>query len=358
MPTRRSHRMSSFQRRKEVIVRLSPMCLSIAIAFAVVFAGVSSSRADNGTLTVYTYSSFVSEWGPGPAIEEAFEAQCDCDLDWVAVEDGAALLSRLRLEGEDTDADVVLGLDTSLMASAAETGLFAPHGVEMPIFSWTDLWNDPLFVPFDYGYFAVIYDSEVVTDPPTSLEELVTGSAAEKIVLEDPRTSTPGLGFLLWMRSVYGDAAPAKWRELKDRILTVAPGWSEAYGMFLDGEAPMVLSYTTSPAYHINAEGTDRYKAAIFSEGHYMQIEVAGMTRVTEEPDLAKQFLAFILTDAFQSTIPTGNWMYPVVFPRENLPAGFEDVVQEESQALLFSPETVAANRQTWIDEWLRALSD
>jgi len=339
-------------------MRLSSIALAFVSALVVGFAGVSSPRADNGTLTVYTYSSFVSEWGPGPAIEEAFEAECACDLDWVAVEDGAALLSRLRLEGEDTDADIVLGLDTSLMASAAETGLFAPHGVTMPIFSWTDLWDDPLFVPFDYGYFAVIYDSEIVTDPPTSLEDLVTGPASEKIVLEDPRTSTPGLGFLLWMRSVFGDAAPGKWRELEDRILTVAPGWSEAYGLFLDGEAPMVLSYTTSPAYHINAEGTDRYKAAIFSEGHYMQIEVAGMTRVSDEPDLARQFLAFILTDAFQSTIPIGNWMYPVVFPRENLPAGFEDVVQADSQALLFSPETVAANRQAWIDEWLRALSD
>jgi thiamine transport system substrate-binding protein len=350
--------MSSFLRRKEVTMRFSSISLALAASLVVAFAGAPPSRADNGTLTVYTYSSFVSEWGPGPAIEEAFEAECECDLEWVAVEDGAALLSRLRLEGENTDADIVLGLDTSLTASAVETGLFAPHGVETPIFSWTDLWNDPMFVPFDYGYFAVVYDSEVVTDPPTSLEDLVTGSPAEKIVLEDPRTSTPGLGFLLWMRSVYGDAAPGKWRELEDRILTVAPGWSEAYGLFLDGEAPMVLSYTTSPAYHINEEGTDRYKAAIFSEGHYMQIEVAGMTRVSEEPDLARQFLAFILTDAFQSTIATGNWMYPVVFPRERLPEGFADIVQAESQALLFSPETVAANRQAWIDEWLRALSD
>lgn len=120
----------------------------------------------------------------------------------------------------------------------------------------------------------------------------------------------------------------------------------------------MVLSYTTSPAYHIHAEGTDRYKAAIFPEGHYMQIEVAGMTRVSDEPDLAQRFLAFTLTDGFQGKIPTGNWMYPVVRPKEPLPAGFEDVVQRDSQALLFAPETVAENRQVWIDEWLRALSD
>jgi thiamine transport system substrate-binding protein len=315
-------------------------------------------RAADRTLTVYTYSSFVSEWGPGPAIEQSFETECQCDLVWVAVEDGAALLSRLRLEGEAMEADVVLGLDTSLTASAAATGLMAPHGIEVPEFAWTDLWDDPMFVPFDYGYFAVIYDSAVVAEPPASLEALVNGDPAEKIVIQDPRTSTPGFGLLLWMRSVYGNGAPAKWRALSDRILTVTSGWSEAYGLFLDGEAPLVLSYTTSPAYHINVESTDRYRAAIFPEGHYMQIEVAGMTRASDDPALARQFLAFVLSDAFQDTIPTGNWMYPVLAPGTPLPEGFDDVVRRDSHALLFAPETVAENRQAWIDEWLRPMSE
>jgi thiamine transport system substrate-binding protein len=38
-------------------------------------------------------------------------------------------LSRIRLEGARSEADVVLGLDTNLTAAAAETGLFAEHGV-------------------------------------------------------------------------------------------------------------------------------------------------------------------------------------------------------------------------------------
>jgi ABC-type thiamine transport system substrate-binding protein len=44
------------------------------------------------------------------------------------------------------------------------------------------------------------------------------------------------------------------WEALADNIVTVTPGWSEAYGLFLEGEADMVLSYTTSPAYHLIAE--------------------------------------------------------------------------------------------------------
>ena len=94
-----------------------------------------------------------------------------------------------------------------------------------------------------------------------------------KILIQDPRSSTPGLGLLLWIKTVYGDKAADVWEKLSARIVTVTKGWSEAYGMFMEGQAQMVLSYTTSPAYHIAVEETDKYKAAPFADGHYMQVE-------------------------------------------------------------------------------------
>ena len=81
-------------------------------------------------------------------------------------------------------------------------------------------------------------------------------------------------------------------RACAPRIVTVAPGWSEAYGLFLDGEVDMALAYTTSPAYHLIAEDDDSKAAAMFDEGHYMQVEVAAMTAASDQPDLARDFLA------------------------------------------------------------------
>jgi ABC transporter substrate-binding protein (ThiB subfamily) len=104
---------------------------------------------------------------------------------------------------------------------------------------------------------------------------------------------------------------PRPGKSSPNRVLTVTPGWSEAYGLFTSGEAPMVLSYTTSPAYHMVAEDTDRYQAAEFSEGHYLQIEVAGLLANAPEKDLARQFLGFMMTPGFQNEIPTNNWMLP-----------------------------------------------
>jgi thiamine transport system substrate-binding protein len=329
--------------------------MKILLAALVFLLSVSTVRAKE-TLTIYTYESFVSEWGPGAKIKESFEKTCDCAIEWVGLGDGVAVLNRLKLEGSNTQADVVLGLDTSLTAEAAATGLFGEHGVDPALARTPQAWADAVFMPYDYAHFAVIYDSEKMATPPKSLDELVNGDPALKIVLQDPRSSTPGLGFLLWMKSVYGDKAADAWEKLQPRILTFTPGWSEAYGIFTKGEAAMVLSYTTSPAYHMVAENSSRYQAAAFSEGHYLQIEVAGLIAASPERALAAKFLEFMMTPEFQDFIPTSNWMLPAGATHEALPEAFGKLVAP-SKTLLFSPEDVAANRRAWVDEWLNALS-
>lgn len=309
------------------------------------------------TLRVLTYDSFISEWGPGPGVKKAFEAECDCTLEWVGVADGVAMLNRLKLEGEKANADLVLGFDTNLTAEAAATGLFEPHGLSPEGLKLPTAWTDATFLPFDWGYFAVVYDSQTLPkDAFTSLKSLVESDRPEKIVIQDPRTSTPGLGLMLWVRKVYGDKAPEAWAKLKNRVLTVTPGWSEAYGLFTKGEAPMVLSYTTSPAYHMIADNTDRYQAFSFDEGHYMQVEVAGMLKASPNKALAKKFLAFMLSPAFQDQIPEHNWMYPAAATSKPLNPAFEKLVKP-AQALTFTPDEVAANRKAWVDEWLQAMS-
>ena len=124
--------------------------------------------------------------------------------------------------------------------------------------------------------------------------------------------------------------------------------------MFLEGESDLVLSYTTSPAYHLIAEKDDRFAAAIFSEGHYTQVEVAAKVKNTQHNKLADEFLAFILTDKFQSAMPTGNWMYPVTDVA--LPEGF-DSLTVPSKALSFNSQAISQQRKSWIREWQHALT-
>jgi thiamine transport system substrate-binding protein len=336
----------------ERAMRLSKFFLTVALGLAASLPAAAGAK----TLTVYTYDAFTSEWGPGPAIKQAFEAECGCTLDFVALDSSIGMLSRLRLEGENTKADVVLGLDLNVMAEAKATGLLAPHNVTATQLALPIDWKDEIFLPFDYGYFAFVYDSQTLKNPPQSLEELVEAPDDLKIIVQDPRSSTPGLGLLLWVRQVYGDKAPEAWEKLARKTVSTTKGWSEAYGLFLEGEAPLVLSYTTSPAYHMIAEDETRYQAAGFSEGHYMQVEVAAMTKATDTPALARQFLAFMLSPGFQKALPTGQWMYPVIDLPEGLPAAYDKLV-DPARPLLFDAEVVAAQRKAWVDEWLQAVS-
>ncbi len=328
--------------------------LSILATLALPLGIMPAAAKD--TLTVYTYESFTADWGPGPIVKKAFEAQCACTLDFVSVADGVALLNRLKLEGKSTKADIVLGLDTNITTEAKATGLFVPHGTLANAVSVPGGWSDDIFIPYDYGYFAVVYDTQQIKNPPKSMKDLVDGDKEQKIAIEDPRTSTPGLGLLLWMKKIYGDKAADAWAKLKDRVLTVTPGWSEAYGLLTKGEAPMVLSYTTSPAYHMIEEKSDRYQAAAFEEGQYMQIEVAGMTRKGAANPLAAKFLDFMTGPTFQDAIPETNWMYPAANTDKPLDPAFDKLVKP-TRALIYSSDEVARNRKAWVDEWLSAMS-
>lgn len=313
----------------------------------------SAVVASDKTLTVYTYESFTSEWGPGPIVKKAFEAQCDCTLQFVPLDSSAGILSRVQLEGKNTKADVVLGLDTNLMAMAEDTGLLAASNVDTNAVMLPIKWESEIFVPFDYGYFAFVYDTEALAKPPASLEELVDAPDDLKIIIQDPRTSTPGLGLLLWVKSVYGDKAADAWKKLQPKILTVTKGWSEAYfSLFLNGEAPMVLSYSTSPAYHMAIDKTERYQAAAFSEGHYLQVEVAALLESSKNKALGREFLQFMLSKDFQTALPLTNVMYPSTDIGDALPAEFNKLIQPESVLLIDSAE-IRDHRKQWINEWL-----
>ena len=118
-------------------------CRPLATALSI----VSAEAADKPTLTVYTYESFVGEYGPGQALKKAFEAKCGCELAFVSAEDGGALYAKLKLEGSATKADVLLGIDDNLMGEAEASGLIAPHGLEAQKLDLPEPWSQRTSCP-------------------------------------------------------------------------------------------------------------------------------------------------------------------------------------------------------------------
>lgn len=312
----------------------------------------SQAGADTPVLTIYAGDYFSSEWGPGPMIETGFEEICACDLQFSTGD----LLPRLLLEGERTKADVVIGLTSDVTAKARATDLFAPHGQDNSALTLPIEWTDDTFLPFNYGHTAFIYNETTMPNPPASFDALLDMPDDVKIVIQDPRTSISGLALVLWVQAVYGDEAQMAWEKLAPKILTVTKDWSASYGLFTDGEADMVLSYTTSPAYHMFAEEDFTKKAAIFPEGHYFMVETVGKIAQTEEPELADAFMNYVMSRDFQSMIPTANWSLPAALPKSEWPEGWAQLDLPQN-VLFYSEAEAAAVQAQAIETWRSALS-
>ncbi len=321
----------------------------LIILSTILFAG--SIKAEK--LTVYTYDSFVSEWGPGPLIKKSFEKKHSVDLELIAVDSAATLLNKVLLEGSNTKADIILGLDMNLFDAAEKSQLFTTHNLEninenlkLPI-----EWKSKIFVPYNYGYFAFVYNNKKFKTPPKSMDELINNTNA-RIVIQDPRTSTPGLGLLTWIKKLYGNNAQNKWSKLNKKIISVTKGWTDAYyNFFMSGEADIVLSYSTSPAAHVMFEKNYDISAAIFKEGNYLSVEFAGILKSSKNKEMANNFLEFMISEDFQKVIPSTNIMYPVI--NTKLPEAFNEL--EIPKVLQLNPKEINENKDDWINEWLNA---
>ncbi|TLU75225.1 thiamine ABC transporter substrate binding subunit [Mannheimia varigena] len=304
----------------------------------------AATSANSPTLTVYTYSSFASEYGPAPKLEQNFEKECNCDLKFIPLDDSVTMFNRVRLEGEKTKADVVLGIDNFLQPEAEKSALFTEFEAKTKLEI-----KDKIFFPYDTGSYAFIYDKEKLKKPPKSLKELVERQDL-KIIYQDPRTSSVGRGLLMWINQVYGDEAPNAWKALAKHTVTVGKGWSETYGAFLKGESDLVLSYTTSPLYHKWHENTDKYVAAPFEEGHLVQVENAAIVKTTKQKALANQFLEFLHNSQVQHIISYHNVMSPVI--KEGVDPAFSEM--PEYKSLEFTPVS-QHTIQKWLSEWSKS---
>ena len=326
---------------------------------SIIFLSIHINLAWGNELTIYTYDSFNSEWGPGPIVFKRFEEQCSCRLKVVSAGDSGTLLNRAILEKENPKADILLGLNNSELEKSFSYDLWEPYRSKLFEKIPQDLRVDKKYrvTPFDYGFIAFVYDSKKINNPPKSLQDLIDPKYRRKIVIENPKTSSPGLSMLHWTIAVYGEEDYLDyWKMLQPNLLSVTDGWSAAYGMFTKGETPIVLSYITSPAYHLEYEKTERFRAAIFQDGHFRQIEFAGIIKGTKHIKMAKKFIDFMLSDKFQNEIPLKNWMFPII-QYESLPDSFR-IAPIPKKVLALRPVRVNHQNSKWLKAWSRIMSE
>ncbi|MFP4550823.1 MAG: thiamine ABC transporter substrate binding subunit [Spirochaetales bacterium] len=344
--------MSRFFHRFAAALAVLLLMAVSGLAFA---AGTAESEAaaeePSNSLRVYTYDAFPEALET--AIVNHFASRYDVTVELQRMQDTGDLYNQTFLGRENPEADVIIGLDNTYVGRAIEADLFQPYRPASADMLREEVVLDPEFrlTPFDWGNIVLNYDSEELPNPPQSWEELLDPSLRESIIVMNPATSSPGRNFLLLTIEVFGEDGYLEfWEQLKPNILTVTSGWSEGYGLYTQGEAPIVVSYETSPAYHIAYENTDRYKNLILGDLGYAQVEVAGITKGARNVENARRLIDYLLEAQLQEIIPLNQFMYPVN-PEVVLPPAFEQV-EKAGRTVTIPVDRVDANFDAWLEAW------
>ncbi len=294
----------------------------LVVIFAGLFAGVfykknhGDGKDGRPVLKVFASSSFISQWGPGPWLKESFEKNCDCTVQFHDGADSTILLQRLKTEGRTGGADVVLGFDQFDIELANE-------GLE-----WKKIKTDDInfeeeiiptlsrsnLIPYDWSLLSFVVRKSDFKVLPKNLDDLMVTEMKGQIAMEDPRTSSPGLQFLLWLIQNRGEEKAFQFlKQFNQQIHSYTPSWSTAYGLFQKAQVKTTFSYVTSPVYHVVEDKSTDVVAIEMPEGHPIQYEFAGIPSTCTNCELAEKFMGLLLSQDGQRIIMEKNYMFPVV---------------------------------------------
>jgi thiamine transport system substrate-binding protein len=327
--------------------------------FVLIPSGRGADAPVKRTLHLLTYDSLMATGGLGSELVSQFEKRCECSVQVQSVGDAAQILSRLQLESMRGKAQtqIVLGIDQTLW------GQLRPMALKWEPKAHFTYSIEAGFIPFDYGVLAWVWNpswkgfvkENAPAQPPKSWKDLLDSKWKKSLALQDPRTSTPGLGFVLGARSVFGSNAADFFHQLKFQWATLTPGWSTAYGLFSKGEWPLVWSYTTSQAYEQRQNPHSPIRALIFEEGNPVQVEGALLIEKalpdSKDLQLAKEFISYLISPEVQQWIPTRQWMFPAV-EGVTLPKEFRALPQPKKSLGLEVPLAGTGSLPSVLKEW------
>lgn len=317
-----------------------------------------SDDGGGGTVRVVTHDFFAL---PEELLAE-FTAETGYEVEIVRGGDAGLVVNQAILTGGNPIADVLFGVDTTLLARARAADLFLPY--RSPLL---DEVPRSLHVPADFatpidlGDVCLNIDLESGLAPPASLADLAGAEYAGTLAVPDPTVSTPGLAFMLATVAIFGETGSYTWldfwEDLRVNDVLISADWGTAYyGAFSGtggGDRPLVVSYASSPPAEVLFADPpiEAATTAVVEAGCFRQVEYAGVLRGAAEPQGGQAFIDFLLELGTQEAVPSSMFVFPVR-PDARLPEVFVDnsIVPEAPVSL--DPDDIETNRDRWLAEW------
>lgn len=329
-----------------------------AVALAAVSVSTQALAADE--LRVMVHSSFSL---PKPLLAQ-FEAENKLKLAIIKGGDAGEMLNKLILTRAKPVADVVFGIDNTLVAKALAAGVLEPTLPQTAGESDANL--GAALAAVDYGFVTLNYDRASVAKSgvalPKTLQELTLPVYKSWLVTPNPATSSTGYAFMLATISAMGEElAFAWWAQMRGNGLKVVKGWSEAY--YTDfaankGAYPLVVSYATSPAaevFYSKEKITESPTASLnLKGGVFRQVEGVGLVKGGGQGAAALKFIDFMRSAPVQEALQTAMWMYPVqaYTPRAAVMRHAAEPTEFEAPAA----QVVAGKGADWVARWTKVV--
>ncbi|MFW5939990.1 MAG: thiamine ABC transporter substrate-binding protein [Halolamina sp.] len=334
---------------------------------------VGTAEGDEGTLVVATYSSFIDavSTSPGGWIKESFESEFDADLVWQTPPNELDQYIQRANADVEIDADVYVGLNVDGLIRLDENLESDALFVEAPDLDGASNVKEGLSfdpqnraVPYDTGYISLVWnatadDGEFVA--PETFDGLLESESEGDLLAQNPSSSATGRAFLLHTIDAKGeDGYLDYWRDLQENDVRVLDGWDAAYGAYSEGEAPMVVSYSTDQVF-ANREGQDmdEHQIRFLNDQGYANPEGMAQFAATDSPTLARSFMEFMLRPEVQAEIAVRNVAFPAItnadFGEDN--AEYEEYAKVPPEAVSFSYDELKGNVEGWIEEWSRQIA-
>jgi thiamine transport system substrate-binding protein len=306
-----------------------------------------------------------------------FEKDAGVKLQIVKAGDAGEMVNKLILTKARPIADVVYGIDNTLLPRALAAGVIEPYtgpaaqrASAAAMAEGADQTGVASgVVPVDYGFVNLNIDKAWFASKglalPTSLDDLAQPAYAKLLVVQNPATSSPGQAFVFATIAGLGEEAAFQWwGQMRANGVKVVKGWTEAYYTEFTrngGTRPIVVSYASSPAaevFYAKEKLSVSPTANLFLKGGvFRQVEGVALVKGGNPAAQAAagQFIELLRSAPAQQALQTTMWM----FPAEAGAAHVEVMKQHANEPTAFdNPASAEANQKAkaWLQRWTKVV--
>ena len=334
-----------------------------ALALALGLSGCAAGEAvpgDDRSVTVVVHDSF-----PAEEFAAAASAATGYEVEVITAGDGGELTNTLVLTAGAPIADAFFGVDNVFASRVVEYDVVEPYLPEVLPARASDHAYDAqgslsavtlgaTCINIDPAWFA-----ERGLAEPNTYEDLADPAYRGLTVLLDPTSSSTGASFLVGTVARFGEEAfPEYWQRLVENDVRIEQGWTEAYnGRFTrgggSGTAPIVLSYSSSPAWTLTEDGAATTTRALLDTCS-SQVEYAGVLRGAANPAGARAVVDYLLSREFQNTIADTMYVYPIDADAD-VPSEWQQFAPMPAAPNDLTAAEIGAGREAWLKSWSAA---